>query len=68
MSKVERADVMACILIVDDETQVRDVLRQILEAEGIQLRLNAKCISLAKRDGRIAVGIADSLIASSRKR
>ena len=32
-------------------------MRKILGAEGIQIRLNAKCISLAKRDSRIAVGI-----------
>ena len=29
--------------------------RQILEAEGILIRLNAKCISLAKRDSGVAV-------------
>ena len=32
-------------------------VREILEAEGIQIRLNAKCISLAKRDGGVAVGV-----------
>ncbi len=31
-------------------------MREILEGEGIRIRLNAKCISLAKRDDRIAVG------------
>jgi pyruvate/2-oxoglutarate dehydrogenase complex dihydrolipoamide dehydrogenase (E3) component len=32
-------------------------VREILEAEGIHVRLNAKCISLAKRDGGVAVGL-----------
>ena len=32
-------------------------VRKILENEGIHIRLNAKCISLAKRDGGIAVGM-----------
>ena len=32
-------------------------VREILEAEGINIRLNAKCISLAKRDGGVAVGL-----------
>jgi pyruvate/2-oxoglutarate dehydrogenase complex dihydrolipoamide dehydrogenase (E3) component len=32
-------------------------VREILEMEGIRIRTNAKCISLAKRDTRIAVGM-----------
>ncbi len=45
-------------LIGREDEDVSEAVRQILEAEGIQIRLNAKCISLAKRDSRIAVGIA----------
>ena len=32
-------------------------MREILEAEGIEIRLNAKCISLTKCDGGVAVGL-----------
>ena len=44
-------------LIGREDEDVSEAVRQILGAEGIQIRLNAKCISLAKRDSRIAVGI-----------
>jgi pyruvate/2-oxoglutarate dehydrogenase complex dihydrolipoamide dehydrogenase (E3) component len=44
-------------LIGREDEDISEAVRQILEAEGIQIRLNAKCISLAKRDSRIAVGI-----------
>ena len=44
-------------LIGREDEDVSEAVRQILEAEGIQIRLNAKCISLAKHDGRLAVGI-----------
>jgi pyruvate/2-oxoglutarate dehydrogenase complex dihydrolipoamide dehydrogenase (E3) component len=44
-------------LIGREDEDVSEAVRQILEAEGIQIRLNAKCISLAKHDSRIAVGI-----------
>ena len=44
-------------LISREDEDVSDAVREILEAEGIQIRLNAKCISLAKRDARIAVGV-----------
>ena len=32
-------------------------MRNILELEGVRIRLNATCITLAKRGSRIAVGI-----------
>ena len=44
-------------LIGREDEDVSEAVRQILGAEGIQIRLNAKCISLAKRDSRIAVGM-----------
>jgi pyruvate/2-oxoglutarate dehydrogenase complex dihydrolipoamide dehydrogenase (E3) component len=44
-------------LIGREDEDVSEAVRQILELEGIQIRLNAKCISLAKHDSRIAVGI-----------
>ena len=45
-------------LIGREDEDISEAVRQILEAEGIQIRLNAKCISLAKRDSRIALGIS----------
>jgi pyruvate/2-oxoglutarate dehydrogenase complex dihydrolipoamide dehydrogenase (E3) component len=42
-------------LIGREDEDISEVVREILEAEGIRIRLNAKCISLAKRDSRIAV-------------
>ena len=44
-------------LIGREDEDVSDAVRKILELEGIRIRLNAKCISLAKRDSRIAVGM-----------
>ena len=44
-------------LIGREDEDVSDAVREILEAEGIHTRLNAKCISLAKRDGGVAVGV-----------
>src|SRR4029079_3792154 len=44
-------------LIGREDEDVSAAVREILEAEGIHIRLNAKCISLAKHDGRIAVGM-----------
>jgi pyruvate/2-oxoglutarate dehydrogenase complex dihydrolipoamide dehydrogenase (E3) component len=44
-------------LIGREDEDVSEAVRQILGAEGIQIRLNAKCISLAKRNSGIAVGI-----------
>ena len=42
-------------LIGREDEDVSQAVREILEAEGIHIRLNAKCISLAKRDGGVAV-------------
>ena len=44
-------------LIGKEDEDVSVAVREILEIEGIRIRPNAKCISLAKRDSRIAVGI-----------
>ncbi len=44
-------------LIGREDEDVSDAVREILELEGIGIRTNAKCISLAKRDSRIAVGV-----------
>jgi pyruvate/2-oxoglutarate dehydrogenase complex dihydrolipoamide dehydrogenase (E3) component len=44
-------------LIGREDEDVSQAVREILEAEGIQIRLNAKCISLAKHDGGVAVTI-----------
>jgi len=48
---------MGTRLIGREDEDVSEVVREILEIEGIRIRLNAKCISMSKRDGRIAVGI-----------
>jgi pyruvate/2-oxoglutarate dehydrogenase complex dihydrolipoamide dehydrogenase (E3) component len=42
-------------LIGREDEDISQAVREILEAEGIHIRLNAKCISLAKRDGGVAV-------------
>lgn len=44
-------------LIGREDEDVSVAIREILESEGIKIRTNAKCISLQKRDSRIAVGI-----------
>ena len=44
-------------LIGREDEDVSQTVREILEAEGINIRLNAKCISLAKRDGGVAVSV-----------
>ena len=44
-------------LIGREDEDVSEAIREILEMEGIRTQLNAKCISLAKRDSRIAVGV-----------
>jgi pyruvate/2-oxoglutarate dehydrogenase complex dihydrolipoamide dehydrogenase (E3) component len=44
-------------LIGREDEDVSEAVQAILELEGIRIRPNAKCISLAKRDGRIAVGV-----------
>ena len=44
-------------LIAREDEDVSQAVREILEAEGINIRLNAKCISLAKHAGGVAVGL-----------
>ena len=44
-------------LIGREDEDVSEAVRQILQAEGISTRLNAKCISLANHDGRVAVAM-----------
>jgi pyruvate/2-oxoglutarate dehydrogenase complex dihydrolipoamide dehydrogenase (E3) component len=48
---------MGSRLIGREDEDVSQAVRDILESEGIQIRLNAKCISLAKQGGRVAVGL-----------
>src|SRR5579862_1979174 len=48
---------MGSRLIGREDEDVSQAVREILEAEGIHIRLNAKCISLAKHDGGVAVGL-----------
>jgi pyruvate/2-oxoglutarate dehydrogenase complex dihydrolipoamide dehydrogenase (E3) component len=45
-------------LIGREDEDVSQAVREILEVEGINIRLNAKCISLEKSDGGVAVGLA----------
>jgi pyruvate/2-oxoglutarate dehydrogenase complex dihydrolipoamide dehydrogenase (E3) component len=42
-------------LIGREDEDVSQAVREILEAEGIRIRLNAKCISLAKHESEVAV-------------
>ena len=49
---------MAPRLIGREDEDVSQAVREIMEAEGIKIRLNAKCISLAKPDGRVSVHVA----------
>ncbi len=44
-------------LIGREDEDVSQAVREILEAEGVKIRLNAKCISVAKRDGGVTVGV-----------
>ena len=44
-------------LIGREDEDISQTVREILELEGIRIRTNAKCISMAKRASRIAVGI-----------
>ncbi len=55
-SEVTIVEMGPCLIGREDE-DVSEAVREILEIEGIRIRPNAKCISLAKRDSRIAVGI-----------
>ena len=42
-------------LIGREDQDVSEAVQKILESEGVQVRLNAKCLSLAKHDSGIAV-------------
>jgi pyruvate/2-oxoglutarate dehydrogenase complex dihydrolipoamide dehydrogenase (E3) component len=42
-------------LIGREDEDVSQTVREIIEAEGIQVRLNAKCIALENRDGGVCV-------------
>jgi pyruvate/2-oxoglutarate dehydrogenase complex dihydrolipoamide dehydrogenase (E3) component len=44
-------------LIGREDEDVSAALHEILQAEGIRILLNAKCLSLRKQDGSVAVGI-----------
>ena len=44
-------------LIGREDEDISQAVLKILQAEGINIRLNAKCISLEKRDGGVAVGL-----------
>jgi pyruvate/2-oxoglutarate dehydrogenase complex dihydrolipoamide dehydrogenase (E3) component len=44
-------------LIGREDEDVSQAVLEILEAEGINIRLNAKCISLEKREDGVAVGL-----------
>jgi pyruvate/2-oxoglutarate dehydrogenase complex dihydrolipoamide dehydrogenase (E3) component len=48
---------MGSRLIGREDEDVSQAVREILEAEGIQIRLNAKCTSLAKHDGEVGVAM-----------
>jgi pyruvate/2-oxoglutarate dehydrogenase complex dihydrolipoamide dehydrogenase (E3) component len=49
---------MGSRLIGREDEDVSDAVREILEAEGIQIRLNAKCISTGMRDKQIVAGVS----------
>ncbi len=42
-------------LIGREDEEISEAVQEILEAEGIDVRLNANCIALTRRDGQIAV-------------
>ncbi len=44
-------------LIGREDEDISQAVREIMEAEGIHIRLNAKCISLAKRDNGVMVHV-----------
>jgi pyruvate/2-oxoglutarate dehydrogenase complex dihydrolipoamide dehydrogenase (E3) component len=45
-------------LIGREDEDVSQAVREIMEAEGIKFRLNAKCILLAKRDGGVSARVS----------
>jgi pyruvate/2-oxoglutarate dehydrogenase complex dihydrolipoamide dehydrogenase (E3) component len=48
---------MGSRVIGREDEDVSEAVRAVLEAEGISIRLNAKCISASKHDENIAVGL-----------
>jgi len=44
-------------LIGREDEDISEAVREILELEGIRIRTSAKCIAMAKRGDRVAVGI-----------
>jgi pyruvate/2-oxoglutarate dehydrogenase complex dihydrolipoamide dehydrogenase (E3) component len=44
-------------LIAREDAEVSAAIQDILEAEGIRIRLNAKCIRLSKQNGGIGAGV-----------
>jgi pyruvate/2-oxoglutarate dehydrogenase complex dihydrolipoamide dehydrogenase (E3) component len=46
---------MASKLIGREDDEVSSAVQEILEAEGVEFRLNANCIGLAQRDGQVVV-------------
>ncbi len=44
-------------LIQREDEDVSDTIREILESEGVRVRLNAKCISFSRRDAEIFAGV-----------
>jgi pyruvate/2-oxoglutarate dehydrogenase complex dihydrolipoamide dehydrogenase (E3) component len=44
-------------LIAREDDEVSDAIREILEGEGIAVRLNAECLSAAKRGNQVVVGL-----------
>jgi pyruvate/2-oxoglutarate dehydrogenase complex dihydrolipoamide dehydrogenase (E3) component len=48
---------MADHLIAREDEDVSDAVREILEAEGIDVRLNAKCLAVEKHGNTISVGL-----------
>jgi pyruvate/2-oxoglutarate dehydrogenase complex dihydrolipoamide dehydrogenase (E3) component len=45
-------------LIAREDEEVSAAVQAILEGEGIEIRLNAKCLSAAKRDAGVAAGVS----------
>jgi pyruvate/2-oxoglutarate dehydrogenase complex dihydrolipoamide dehydrogenase (E3) component len=48
---------MSSRLIHREDEDISEAIREILEREGIQFRLNAKCISVSPRGSGVAVGV-----------
>ncbi|MGH8670557.1 MAG: mercuric reductase, partial [Burkholderiales bacterium] len=48
---------MASRLIAQDDEDICATVKQILESEGIEIRLNAACIAVSKRGDEVAAGL-----------